>query len=336
MRRFANNKPALGIDVGGTKTELGLVDQTGEVVWRDRRPTPQLADPDPYQAFLDLLVDMVETGVRQGGLGPGQPIGMCLPGAIDQDGRVKNSNALWMNEQPLKADLERRLGRNAVMANDGVCFAVSEAMDGAAKEASMVFGVVLGTGVGGGLAVDGRPWHGTHGLCGEWGHNPFPVRSRADFERLEAELGPVPTCFCGQSLCVETVLRGRALAARYERLSGRSVEGAEFARLIEQKDADAQTALHRYGLDLARALSVVVNQIDPDVIVLGGGVSDNDELVSIVSEALPDYIFHAGQVDTRPQPVVRRHVWGGSSGLRGAAWMAQSQSLGSDAPIAST
>ncbi|WP_375549712.1 ROK family protein [Oceanicaulis alexandrii] len=314
----------IGIDVGGTKIELGLVDQNGVIVSRQRRPTPGDAETDPYDAFLVLLGAMIDHAAHEAGLGAHSPVGLCIPGALDAaNGQVKNSNRVWMNGRSLQADLESRIGRKTVFANDGACFALSETMDGSAVGTQVVFGVVLGTGVGGGLVLDRQVWNGRHGISGEWGHNPFPVRDRSDIDRLEAELGEIPRCFCGQTLCVETVLRGQALAARYEVLSGRAASGAELASLIKDQDLLALKALQRYGGDLARALSVVVNLVDPDVIVLGGGLSDNDALLPIVNRCLPDMVFHTGPAKTRPAPRVLGNRWGGASGLRGAAWMAR-------------
>jgi fructokinase len=263
----------IGIDLGGTKTEALALDAAGREVFRKRVPTPR----GDYAATLATIEALVEEA------GEGT-VGVGIPGALSHaTGLVKNANSTWLIGKPLKQDLERVLGREVRIANDANCFALSEATDGAAAGAEVVFGVILGTGVGGGIVVRGRLVEGANAIAGEWGHNPLPLPRAEDL--------PLRPCYCGRAGCIETYLCGPAL----ERDGG-------------------EAALERYCERLARALASVINLLDPDVIVLGGGVSNIAPLYDEVPKLWPRYVF-SDHVATRLVPP--RH--GDASGVRGAA-----------------
>jgi len=292
-----------GIDLGGTKTEIIAIDAAGEVVLRHRRQTPR----DSYPAIVDSLAELVFSAEKE--LGAQGRVGIGMPGSPSPTtARIRNANTIVLNGQPFVRDMERALSRPVRVANDANCFALSEAIDGAAAGAEVVFGVILGTGVGGGLVVRGRPILGHNAIAGEWGHNPLPWPT--DVER------PGLPCYCGKSGCIETFLSGPGLAADYAELSGRLDHGPEIVALAAAGDVVALAAVERYEDRLARALSGVINIVDPDVIVLGGGVSNIDRLYDHVTPHLRNYVF-ADAVDT---PIVPpKH--GDSSGVRGAAWL---------------
>jgi fructokinase len=234
---------------------------------------------------------------------------MGIPGTISPaTGRVKNANSTWLNGRPLREDLEARLGRPLRCANDANCMALSEASDGAAAGADVVFGVILGTGVGGGLVVRGEAWTGPNAVAGEWGHNPLP--------RPEPHEYPGPECWCGRRGCIETWLSGPALARDYATLSGRELTAAELAAAAAAGDAAAAGALERYADRLGRGLSLVVNTLDPDVIVLGGGISNVERLYAELPARLAPHVF-TDRLDTPVRPPLH----GDSSGVRGAAWL---------------
>lgn len=279
----------IGIDLGGTKIEAIALDQ-GREVFRKRVPTPR----GDYAATIHAIVSLA----REGGEGT---VGIGMPGTLSRvTGRVKNSNSTWLLDMPFKEDVERALGREVRMANDANCFALSEATDGAAAGAEVVFGVILGTGVGGGVVVRGRALDGPNGIAGEWGHNPLPLPTAGDL--------PLPKCYCGRSGCIETYLSGPGLERDHEALAGTSLP-AEKAVLEEKTIA-------RYEERLARALAHVINIVDPDVIVLGGGMSNTQRLYGNVPKLWGRYVF-SDRVDTRLVPPVH----GDSSGVRGAAWL---------------
>lgn len=291
-----------GIDLGGTKIELIVLDDAGQECWRRRMPTPQ----GDYPATLDCMAGLVEQAERE--LEAEVSVGIGTPGAISRaTGRLKNSNSLCLNGQPLLEDLQRRLRRTVRIANDADCFTLSEASDGAASGAAVVFGVILGTGVGGGIVVQGKPLNGPNAIAGEWGHNPLPWPR--DDER------PGPACYCGRAGCIETWLSGPGLAGDHRRFNGEYLEAPS---IVEQAatDAGCEASLRRYEDRLARALAHVINILDPDVIVLGGGLSNLDRLYRNIPAMWGDWVF-SDRVDTRlTQP---RH--GDSSGVRGAAWL---------------
>lgn len=288
----------LGVDLGGTKTEI-IALQDGQPVIRRRAPTPQ----GDYQKTVGLIASLVEDCERE--LGQQGSLGVGIPGTRSPDhGRIKNANSQCLIGQDLQADLEQRLQRPVRLANDADCFTLSEACDGAGAGAPSVFGVILGTGVGGGLVVRQQLLGGPNAITGEWGHNPLPWRRTDD--------GPVRRCYCGQDDCIETFLSGPGWAARSEL----GLEASVIVPAAQSGNPAAQQALNRYCDQLARGLASVINLIDPHVIVLGGGLSNTAELYQQVVPLLPRYVF-SDQVNTRLLPA--KH--GDSSGVRGAAWL---------------
>ncbi|MCX7959968.1 MAG: ROK family protein [Burkholderiales bacterium] len=268
----------IGIDLGGTKIEAVSLDPQGRQRFRKRIPTPR----GDYEATIAAIAALV----REAGEGS---VGIGIPGALSRaTGRVKNANSTWLIGRALKEDLERALGREVRIANDANCFALSEAVDGSGRGARVVFGVILGTGVGGGIVVEGRVLTGPNAIAGEWGHNPLPLPQPADL--------PLRECYCGRLGCIETYLCGPALA--------------------QEGGAASEPAMARYEERLARALAGVINLLDPDVIVLGGGLSNIARLYENVPRLWGRYVF-SDRVDTRLCPPVH----GDASGVRGAAWL---------------
>ncbi len=299
-------RPRIGIDLGGTKIEGLALDGAGRERARRRVATPR----GDYEATVRAVADLVaalerETGARSGGAS----VGVGIPGTLSPaTGLVKNANSTWLIGRPLDKDLATALRRPVRMANDADCFALSEASDGAAVGARVVFGIILGTGVGGGLVVDGRPVSGPNAIGGEWGHNPLPWPT--DAER------PGPSCYCGLSGCIETFLSGPGLAADHARVTGARLEGPEIAARAEAGDLACRDTLSRYAERLARATATVLNVLDPEVVVLGGGLSNLPLLYEVVPAAWPRWVF-SDTVATALRPP--RH--GDSSGVRGAAWL---------------
>lgn len=288
----------LGIDLGGTKTEI-IALQDGQPAIRRRAPTPQ----GDYQKTVGLIASLVEDCERE--LGQQGSLGVGIPGTRSPDhGRIKNANSQCLIGQDLQADLEQRLQRPVRLANDADCFTLSEACDGAGTGAPSVFGVILGTGVGGGLVVRQQLLGGPNAITGEWGHNPLPWR--------RAEDGPARRCYCGLDDCIETFLSGPGWAARSEL----GLEASVIVPAAQSGNPAARQALNRYCDQLARGLASVINLIDPHVIVLGGGLSNTAELYQQVIPLLPRYVF-SDKVNTRLLPA--KH--GDSSGVRGAAWL---------------
>jgi len=293
----------LGIDLGGTKTEIAALDARGEVRFRHRVPTPAAS----YEDTVAAIVGLVRHAERE--LGEAGRVGIAAPGALSLvTGRVKNSNSTRLNDRPLKEDLERELGREVRIANDANCFALSEAVDGAARGASIVFGVILGTGVGGGVVVDRHVLTGANAIAGEWGHNPLPLPTAGDL--------PLPRCYCGRPGCIEAYLSGPSLAADHARVTGESLDTKSIAARAAQGDAACEATLQRYEERLARALGTAINLLDPHVIVLGGGLSSLERLYRNVPAIWGRYIF-SDEVRTRLVPPLH----GDSSGVRGAAWL---------------
>jgi predicted NBD/HSP70 family sugar kinase len=293
----------LGIDLGGTKIELIALDADGTEVCRRREATPQ----GDYRGTLETIRQLVLRAERE--RGETGSVGIGTPGAISRaSGRLKNSNSVCLNGQPLIEDLERVLGRPVRMANDADCFALSEANDGAAAGLPVVFGVILGTGVGGGIVVKGRLLQGPNAIAGEWGHNPLPWP--------QADELPGPECYCGKRGCIETFLSGPGLARDFLQHTGQSLTGPEILARADSGDAAANAAFQRYEDRLARGLAQVINLLDPDAIVLGGGLSNCARLYDEVPKRWGRYVF-SDRVDTRLLPP--RH--GDSSGVRGAAWL---------------
>ena len=293
----------LGIDLGGTKIAAVVLSADGGVRWERRIPSPR----DNYGATLDALAALVSEGETAGG--ETCSVGIGMPGAISPvTGLVKNANSTWLNGRPLQADLERRLARPVRLANDANCLAVSEATDGAAAGAHVVFGVILGTGTGAGIAIDGRVLTGANAIAGEWGHNPLPWPS--DDER------PGPPCYCGRQGCAETFLSGPALAAAYRRASAVDVRAEEVVARAAQADAVAAGVVDTWLSQLARALATIINVLDPDVIVVGGGLSNISQIYADVPQRWGPFVF-SDQVTTRIVPA----KFGAASGVRGAAWL---------------
>lgn len=313
----------IGVDMGGTKIEAVVLDPKGRVVARKRRPTPA----GDYEATLATVAEVVAAAERAAGFAVAErPVGIGIPGAISlESGRVKNANSTWLIGRPLDRDLAAVLGRPVRLANDADLFALSEAVDGAAKGAAVVFGVILGTGVGGGVAVDGRMLTGPNAVRGEWGHNPlpwpqvlpaevFPDRDAGPEDRDER---PGAGCYCGLTGCIETFLSGPGLARDYARHGGRGgLSGKAVATRATRREPAARLALRRYEHRLARALAHVINIVDPDVIVLGGGLSEISSLYRRVPKLWGDWVF-SDSVRTR----LRKNRHGASSGVRGAAWL---------------
>jgi fructokinase len=293
----------IGIDLGGTKIEVIALGAAGQELARHRVPTPQ----GDYAATLAAVVGLVERVERE--TGRRGTVGVGTPGALSRvSGLIKNANSTCLIGEPLKDDLQALLGREVRVANDANCFALSEAVDGAGRGAQVVFGVILGTGVGAGIVVNGRALDGANGIAGEWGHNPLPLPAGDDL--------PLPACYCGRAGCIETYLSGPGLAMDHARCSGELARPEGIVAGAAEGDPACEASLARYEQRLARALAGVINILDPDVIVLGGGLSNIERLYQRVPRLWCPHVF-SDHVATR---LVRaRH--GDSSGVRGAAWL---------------
>ena len=293
----------IGIDLGGTKIEGLALDQQGRELFRQRIDAPR----DDYQATINAIVSLVrqlETRTQQVGT-----VGIGIPGTISPATQlVKNANSTWLIGKPLQTDLQLALAREVRIANDANCFVVSEATDGAAMDAEIVFGVIVGTGTGGGVYVRGQALTGSNAIAGEWGHNPLPWQAADEYPGRE--------CYCGKRGCIETWLSGPGFTLDYQKHGGHSLTAKDIVTLAEDGDLLAEAALQRYEDRMARALASVINIIDPDVIVLGGGMSNISRLYHSVPQRWNQYVF-SDQVVTRLVPP--QH--GDSSGVRGAAWL---------------
>jgi fructokinase len=293
----------IGVDLGGTKIEAIALAADGDILARERVATPRAYD-ETVRAIVELVrrIDAA-SGAR------GSPVGLGIPGAVTPaTGLVKNANSVWLIGKPLGRDLAEQLGRPVRLANDANCFAISEAADGAAAGARVVFGVILGTGVGGGIVVHGRALEGPNLIAGEWGHNPLPWMSADEL--------PGAPCYCGKHGCVETFLSGPGLERDYAALAGEPRQSAEIVSAARAGAPAAIEAIARYHDRLARALASVINVLDPDVVVLGGGMSNLPNLAESVAGQLPRFVF-SDSVHTR----IVRNRHGDSSGVRGAAWL---------------
>ncbi|MGK3115769.1 fructokinase [Candidatus Pantoea formicae] len=296
----------IGIDLGGTKIEVIALSDQGQELFRHRVNTPR----DDYAATVQAIVDLVLLAEEK--TGEKGTVGIGIPGTISPyTQRVKNANSTWLNGQPLDKDLAQALNRDVRIANDANCLAVSEAVDGAGAGQPLVFAVIIGTGSGAGVAIGGESRIGGNGNAGEWGHNPLPWMDADELRHREE----VP-CYCGLQGCIETFVSGTGFAIDYQRLSGKALKGAEIIKLIEQQDPVAELAMSRYEMRLAKSLAQVVNLLDPDVIVLGGGMSNNDRLYQTVPALMKQWVF--GRECETP---VLKAVHGDSSGVRGAAWL---------------
>ena len=293
----------IGIDLGGTKVEGVALDDTGRIVARQRRPTPR----DDYPGTVRALTEIVATLERE--TGASGSVGIGMPGVISPaTGLVKNANSVWLIGHPLQQDLERAMGRPVRLANDANCFALSEASDGAAAGAAVVFGVIIGTGTGGGVVVHGRVLTGPNAVAGEWGHNPLPWAT--DDERVGG------ACYCGRRGCIEMYLSGPGMARDHRRATGVSLTSEDVVGRAEAGDAACESTLRRYEARMARALASIINVLDPDVIVLGGGLSTLARLYTNVPAQWGAWVF-SDRVDTRLVPPMH----GDASGVRGAAWL---------------
>jgi fructokinase len=301
MRRDASIR--VGVDLGGTKIEAIVLGARGEELARQRVATPR----DDYPATLETIAGLVQEVERQAGVQGS--IGVGMPGSFSPTtGLVRNSNSVWLNGEPFDRDLQERLGRPIRYANDANCLAVSEAVDGAGAGFAVVFAVILGTGTGAGVAVQGEVHEGPNFVGGEWGHNPLGWMTAEEF--------PGPDCYCGLQGCVETFVSGSGLERDFREVNGEALRGPEIVARAASGDAKAEASLQRYELRLARALAGVVNILDPDVLVLGGGMSNLERIYTALPELMPRWTF--GNEFTTP---IRKAKHGDSSGVRGAAWL---------------
>ena len=296
----------IGIDLGGTKIEVIALSNDGQELFRKRVDTPRHDYQKTLQAIADLVADAeLATGERGS-------VGVGIPGTLSPfTGKVKNANSVWLNGQFVDKDLSDLLSRPVRLANDANCLAVSEATDGAGAGKHLVFAAIIGTGCGSGIAIDGRVHAGGNGIAGEWGHNPLPWQD--DEERQDQQ---EVACYCGKKGCIETFVSGTGFATDYFRLSGQPLKGHEIITLAEQGDAIAEQAMHNYEQRFAKSLAQVINLFDPDVIVLGGGMSNVDRLYKTLPALIRPWVF-GGECETP----IRRAVHGDSSGVRGAAWL---------------
>lgn len=294
----------IGIDLGGTKTEVIVLDSQSQTLYRERRPSPQ----HNYDATLDNIASLVFEAERALGLNH-LPVGIGIPGTISRKtGFVKNANSTWLNGKPMTEDMSRRLARPVKIMNDANCLAVSEAVDGAGKGHDLVFAAILGTGCGAGISHHQKPLLGPNGLAGEWGHNPQPFTT--DSERSTRP------CYCGNSGCIETFLSGTGLELSYRLATGEQAKVPEIVAKVEAGDERAANILENYHQQLANALGTIINILDPDIIVLGGGVSNLPSLYPYLNEQLSGAVF-GKECDTQ----IVKSAHGDSSGVRGAAWL---------------
>lgn len=293
----------LGIDLGGTKIAGIILAGDGRTLASARVPTPR----GDYGATISAIGDLAARLEEQAGAATGLAVGIGIPGSIaPRSGLVQNANSVWLNGRPFGADVAAALGRPVRFANDANCFALSEAVDGAAHGAASVFGVILGTGCGGGIVLGGRLVDGPRGIGGEWGHNPLPWATAGEH--------PGPRCWCGRLGCMEVWVSGPAVAADHARATGQTLTTEEIVAAAGGGDAAARASLERHAARLARGLAHVVNVIDPEVIVLGGGLSSLTHLYTVLPELIAPHIFAEDtRIDIRPPR------WGDASGVRGAA-----------------
>jgi fructokinase len=298
-----NPEMRIGIDLGGTKIEALAIDGKGVELARHRIDTPREDYEATIMAIVGLVRRMEEITGSVGSVGAG------IPGSVSsRTGLIKNSNSTWLNGRPFDRDLAAALGREVRVANDANCLAVSEASDGAAAGKRVVFGVILGTGCGGGVAVEGKVHAGPNGVAGEWGHNPLPWATPEEY--------PGPVCYCGKRGCMEMWVSGTGMALDYRNATGKERTAREIMADFGAGDREATATVDRFEDRLARGLAQVINTVDPDVIVLGGGVSRAQHLYRALPERLPAYVF-GGEAST---PILQA-MYGDSSGVRGAAWL---------------
>ena len=294
----------IGIDLGGTKTEVILMDRQSNEHFRQRVPTPA----GNYHATLETMQSLVLAAELKAGVS-GLPVGVGIPGSISGiTGKVKNGNSTWLNGQPMKDDLSTLLERPVTVTNDANCLALSEATDGAGENHNVVFAAILGTGCGAGVSINGRLLTGPNGVAGEWGHNPLAWTPQTELDQRP--------CFCGRYGCNETFLSGIGLSLTHQLLHGQNLPAKIITENALHGDKAANETLNRHVDHLARGLAAVINVLDPDIIVLGGGMSNAEQIYQELPQRLPSYVF-GGECDT---PIVRA-VHGDSSGVRGAAWL---------------
>ncbi len=291
-----------GIDLGGTKIELIALAEDGEEILRKRVPTPRV-----YQGTLAAIADLIHEA--EVNLGITASLGVGIPGVISPfTGLVKNANSTWINDHPLDKDLSRLLNREVRVANDANCFAVSEATDGAAAGKGLVFGIILGTGCGGGIAVNGKVHGGGNGIGGEWGHNPLPWMTPEEHQSTR--------CFCGNHDCIETYISGTGFVNDYNKYGKPLASAIEVMERFYRGEPLAADVFDRYLDRLARSLAHLINILDPDAVVLGGGMSNVDEIYQLLPDLLQRYVL-GGECKT---PILK-NKFGCSSGVRGAAWL---------------
>jgi fructokinase len=297
----------IGIDLGGTKIEVAVLDDQGQFIFRHRQASPSHS----YPAILNTIAELVTLARQTLALPAPSVVGIGMPGCLDaQTQRVRGSNTQAMNHQPLKADLQQVLGCEVRLENDANCLALSEAMDGAGARAQVVFAAILGTGCGGGVVVNRQLLSGRHAIAGEWGHNPLPWPSAEELN--------IAPCWCGQTGCIETWLSGTGFALDHARVNGEERSAVEIIQAMRKGDSSATATFERYVNRLGRALAQLVNLLDPDCIVLGGGMSNVQEIYPKIQAAMQPYVFGI-QVNT---PVLAAQH-GDSSGVRGAAWLSR-------------
>ena len=297
----------IGVDLGGTKIEAIVLDADGTSRWRERVPTPA----GDYAAILQTVGALVQQAESDLGL-TGCSVGVGTPGTATAEGLIKNANSTCLNGQPLQRDLAQAVGRPVRIANDANCLALSEATDGAAAGAEVVFAAILGTGVGAGIVVNGRQLTGPNGLAGEWGHNPLPW--------TDADERPGAACYCGRYGCIETWLSGPGMALDHAAHTREALTALQIGERAAGGDLACEATLQRFESRLARSLAHVINLLDPHVIVLGGGLSGLDRLLVNVPRLWGEFVFSGGLTDP-VRTVLRRSLHGDSSGVRGAAWL---------------
>ncbi len=293
----------IGIDLGGTKTEGILIDSDGKEMHRERIKTEK-----NYEGTIDGILSIVKN--FENSFGKVDSVGIGMPGAISADSAlIKNANSIWLNGKPLKKDLENILNRNINLENDANCFALSEAVDGAGKGYKVVFGVIIGTGTGGGVVIDHKVLQGRNNIAGEWGHVTLP-------NRTDDEKKYVKKCYCGKEGCMETYVSGPGFATSFNLRYNKNYDSHQILKGFNENNKDCEFALEQYTDHLARGLSLVCNILDPDIIVLGGGMSNIDYIYENIDDYLRKYVF----TDTLHTKVVK-NIHGDSSGVRGAAWL---------------
>lgn len=293
----------IGLDIGGTKIEICALEENGTVHLKQRISTPQ-----NYEAFIQAVTQLIQSTQQQ--IGEICPVGIGLPGAISPaTGLIKNANCTFLNGHDLQADLNRALQQQVSIANDANCFALSEAVDGAGQDGSVVFGAILGTGCGGGVVFHKTIWNGPNAIGGEWGHNPLPSYD-------EAIDGPARPCYCGRKNCIEQFISGTGFEYSYQQKTGHHLPARDIVLAMRQGDADAQACYQKLVDQMARSFATLINLLDPDVIVLGGGLSNLDELYQDLPQATLKYVF-TDSASLR----FEKARFGDSSGIRGAAWL---------------